>query len=775
MKVFLSHSTLDRAFAERLAEDLKAEMFEPWLCELSIDAATNWVSEINRGLRDADVVLLLWSPHAASSPATELEWTSALAREIADKRLRLGLVLLADYKLPELLRTRQYIDGRKDHDTAINEIIQWLKERRSAGRVGRTRAPVYLPDSRPEEFVGRRPYLEKLRSTLINEPGMCLLSGEPGSGKSTIALMFALEAQRDFDAVVFQTCGQRNLDTIIGELADKLKKEVGEEVVKASPSEKLQAIKTWLKEREALLILDDVWLEAGALTAGEFISILPGTPVSILYTSRRMGLPKVHADDVLHVDAFNPEEAEEVFKKYLGTATTERHREALLEFANRVERLPIAITVGTELLSNQFGPLSEAARGFALANLKNDIQNVPGLLQRAIETQSEPARRLLEAASVCAPDGFWLPLAIEIAGVNKTAGAEARDNLVHASLMRMLDQERQRFQLHSLIRDRGRTAAASLADLQTKHAQALERLFKDWETRWKECRECLQEIIPASEFLWSSDEPSRTSWLMYWGHSCAKRIGELDVALRILQAEESFWRLRDDRKANDQLQHIYGNQALTLRAWGRLDEAFALLKKQEEICLELGNKDSLQISYGNQAIILKAWGRLEEAMALHKKEEELCLELGNKDSLQISYGNQAIILQDWGRLDEAMALHKKKEELCLELGNKDSLQISYGNQAIIFQDWGRLDEAMALLNKKEEICLELGNKESLAYCYCNWGLLAREQGDQITEKQKLNAALEIFTELKVPRERDAVKKELEKTEAKATGHGGSSN
>ena len=167
------------------------------------------------------------------------------------------------------------------------------------------------------------------------------------------------------------------------------------------------------------------------------------------------------------------------------------------------------------------------------------------------------------------------------------------------------------------------------------------------------------------------------------------------MALRILQAEESFWRLRDDRKANDQLQHIYGNQALTLRAWGRLDEAFALLKKQEEICLELGNKDSLQISYGNQAIIL--------------------------------------------------------------------------------QDWGRLDEAMALLNKKEEICLELGNKESLAYCYCNWGLLAREQGDQITEKQKLNAALEIFTELKVPRERDAVKKELEKTEAKATGHGGSSN
>ena len=45
----------------------------------------------------------------------------------------------------------------------------------------------------------------------------------------------------------------------------------------------------------------------------------------------------------------------------------------------------------------------------------------------------------------------------------------------------------------------------------------------------------------------------------------------------------------------------------------------------------MGNEDSLQSSYGNQALILQAWGRLEEALALHKKEEAICLELGNKD------------------------------------------------------------------------------------------------------------------------------------------------
>jgi hypothetical protein len=116
-----------------------------------------------------------------------------------------------------------------------------------------------------------------------------------------------------------------------------------------------------------------------------------------------------------------------------------------------------------------------------------------------------------------------------------------------------------------------------------------------------------------------------------------------------------------------------------------------------------------------------------------------------------------------GRLEEAFALLKKKEALCLELGNKDSLQRSYGNQAGILQDWGRLEEAFALLKKKKALCLELGNRSGLAHCCWAWGLLAREQRDRKTEREKLTAALDIFSELNMPRERDEVRAELEKT------------
>ena len=49
----------------------------------------------------------------------------------------------------------------------------------------------------------------------------------------------------------------------------------------------------------------------------------------------------------------------------------------------------------------------------------------------------------------------------------------------------------------------------------------------------------------------------------------------------------------------------------------------ALLKKQEALCLELGNKDSLQGTYGNQALILQSLGRLE-AVKCPPMQDENC-------------------------------------------------------------------------------------------------------------------------------------------------------
>jgi len=74
---------------------------------------------------------------------------------------------------------------------------------------------------------------------------------------------------------------------------------------------------------------------------------------------------------------------------------------------------------------------------------------------------------------------------VEIAGLTEAEGRDARNRLVGASLLRMLDRDRQRFQLHALLREELRNLAP-LGELQAAHAAALERLFADWERRWRE-------------------------------------------------------------------------------------------------------------------------------------------------------------------------------------------------------------------------------------------------------------------------------------------------
>ncbi|WP_447969773.1 TIR domain-containing protein [Nitrospira sp. M1] len=674
MKVFLSHCTKDKEFVQQLAKKMQAASIKPWLCEIDELFGDDFVEEIERGLREADLTLLIWSPDAARSAWTGKEWRSVLARETEESRTRLGIILLHDAEIPQLLRTKHRIDAQTDQEKAIKETMEWLVRQRDMRQFEESGAARFIVDYEPPDFVGRKEYFEILHEALVEKKGKYLLWGGPGSGKSTLALKFAWKVQGAFDAVVFQHCGQRTKEEIAVELAER----IGLDVKELPPERQITESKKWVCDRRTLLVLDDIWnLDVEDLIPGPPLSV---ASLSILCTSRQRSLPWVKRPCTKKVTSFAEEETEALFRLWLEEETVSRHRDDLLALANRVEHLPIAVAVAAEMLSRQFGPLDEEATALELERLRNGIHDVPDLLQRAIESQSEANQRLLQAMAVCHSEGFWFPLAVMTSGLNDSESKQVRDQLVNASLVQVVDQGRQRFRLHALLREQLHQSSTH-HELHTRYLRALEDLFADWETRWKDCGECLTEIVPALHLLHALDSRDRIAWLAYYGFSTGSRIGELQTALHILQQEEEFWKNRESPEA----------------------------------------KETLQRSYGNQALILQAWGQLGEAMAMFQEQESLCKGLGNNDGLQACYGNQALILQDWGQLDKAMTLHQKKEALCKALGNKSSL----------------------------------------GTCYWSWGLLARELNDRKTELEKLNAAFKIFTNLNMPVERDAVKKELE--------------
>jgi hypothetical protein len=176
-----------------------------------------------------------------------------IAREISESRTRLGIVLLRDCEVPQLLRVKHRIDARTDPEKARHETIDWIKRLRDMRRLAETRAPgVFLPPP-PRDFAGRAEALETLYAVLAEDDlGSALLYGEPGCGKSTLALKFAWQTQGAFDAVVYQLCGERPVAEIAAEMAAKLK--LGLE--SRPPEEQIAAAKAWLAERRALLVLD---------------------------------------------------------------------------------------------------------------------------------------------------------------------------------------------------------------------------------------------------------------------------------------------------------------------------------------------------------------------------------------------------------------------------------------------------------------------------------------------------------------------------------------
>jgi tetratricopeptide (TPR) repeat protein len=813
--VFLSHSSKDKPFVRDLADALEAGgEIKVWLDEREIDYGQNIVLKIADGL-DADFVLLILSPDSVDSKWVKEEWTDAYWEQVESQHVKVAGVLYRDCRIPRLLRNKKYFDLRTSQPEGFRLIKTWL-----LGQRPRVPPVVHLPQ-RPPLVIGREQEIEELRHRLREPGSVAHVVGLPGRGKSTLALEYAHRHQGDFEAVHWLPCQGRTLVQMAGELAWQLGLKLDGDLDFV-----LRQLNDHCASKRCLLVLDNVEDDTP-------VKLMPAGRSSVLITTRFINLPFLRFHKPLGLPLFTEEECLKLFREVIGKEGVERHEDEARLLFQRLGYLPIGISVAAALVR-------EDVRYTIPGLAKNLPTDAYALLREAVAALSPGAQTLIAAMAVCAPEGFRVALAAEVAELDVASSLDALQEIHSRSLVEELDRVERRYRLHALVRE----AAAAPDSQRRKHGECVRKEFKGWETGRRQCEEDMADWGAAlSWFLGQVGDDKAWSMandLAYLGYSLTRRLGRLPEAQEICErmaqeakAREDGWRLQgwygnqalilelwgrlEEAMAlfkkveasnlelgNQQgLQRTYGHQGLILKAWGRLEEAMALHRKREAICLELGDQDGLQRTYGNQALIFRAWGRLDEAMALHRKQETICLELGNQEGLQQSYGNQAVILKDeghleeamalhakqeaiaqklgnrdslqriyanqalileaWGRLDEAMALIKRAEAICLELGDQDSLHIGYGNQASILRAWGRLDEAMALHRKQETICLELGNQEGLAHCYWDWGLLAREQHDSKTEKEKLEQALALFTELKMPHKIKAVQESLDET------------
>ncbi|RKY18091.1 MAG: hypothetical protein DRP63_02625 [Planctomycetota bacterium] len=123
-RIFISHSSKDKEFATRLAQDLKEMGHQPWLDEWEIKVGECIVTKIEEGVSVSDYMVIVLTQDSISSGWVEKEWKSAYWREIERKKVVVLPALLSQCEIPPLLRTKRYADFTKGYAVGFAHLVQ---------------------------------------------------------------------------------------------------------------------------------------------------------------------------------------------------------------------------------------------------------------------------------------------------------------------------------------------------------------------------------------------------------------------------------------------------------------------------------------------------------------------------------------------------------------------------------------------------------------------------------------------------------------------------
>ena len=117
-KVFISHSSLDKWIAERMAEKIAETGAQYWLDERDLEGGGDIRKEINDGMHDCQEVVVLFSPNSVDSHWVSFEIGASYAKRkhltpILNNVSHRRITLLQGIKAIELNNFSQYLTELK--------------------------------------------------------------------------------------------------------------------------------------------------------------------------------------------------------------------------------------------------------------------------------------------------------------------------------------------------------------------------------------------------------------------------------------------------------------------------------------------------------------------------------------------------------------------------------------------------------------------------------------------------------------------------------------
>ena len=118
---FISYSRHCIGFVDDLAHKLEKQGFKIWLDYLSLIPGRPWLEQINKGLAEAELLLLVVSPESISSRSVEIEW-----RHFLEHKKRIILLIFQAVPLPAELAGLEWVDFRGDYNAALKKLLHCI-------------------------------------------------------------------------------------------------------------------------------------------------------------------------------------------------------------------------------------------------------------------------------------------------------------------------------------------------------------------------------------------------------------------------------------------------------------------------------------------------------------------------------------------------------------------------------------------------------------------------------------------------------------------------
>jgi tetratricopeptide (TPR) repeat protein len=122
-KVFISYSSHDRSFAEKLAKDLSGMGVGVWFDQWEMGVGDSLIEKISEGIENNDFLAIILSPFSIESSWVNKELRTALCREIEQKSVFVLPILYQDCKIPMFLKEKIYADFRVDYENGLKKIL----------------------------------------------------------------------------------------------------------------------------------------------------------------------------------------------------------------------------------------------------------------------------------------------------------------------------------------------------------------------------------------------------------------------------------------------------------------------------------------------------------------------------------------------------------------------------------------------------------------------------------------------------------------------------